>query len=97
MLDVFHLLHLFLWEGLQGDPSIFDFVPCLVDLAKVSDTDDLIHLKVSDFGLVLPFGLFYGRPFPRRFFQSCLLGLTRGAFILYAFYHLLRQSEAFFN
>ena len=58
MLDVVHLFHFLLRESLQGDPPVFSLIPCLVDLSEVTDTDNLIYLKISDFRLVLPFGFF---------------------------------------
>lgn len=42
-----HACNGLLFERFQGNPALRLLVPGLLDLAKVADADDLVHLEVS--------------------------------------------------
>ena len=53
VVDVLHLCHTLLPEGLERTDSVLFLVECLVDLSKVANTYALLDLKVSNFWLYL--------------------------------------------
>ena len=53
MVDVLHLCHTLLPEGLERTDSVLLLVECLVDLSKVTNTYALLDLKVFNFWLYL--------------------------------------------